>query len=357
MCYSVWGFVYLYPGHAKCLLPDKRTAPHFLFTQTAARELLRQQNLPTMKKLFHLVVVTLLLTSCGSRDVCKYMDDAVFRLFCYELFDLNKDGAVTKDEAKLVKYLDLAESGVTSLKGIENFENLELFRVSECKNLRSVDLRKCKKLIGIMGNAFWDCSELSSIELPETITVIGEDAFCDTKIQSIRLPKGLQRINNGAFSFSPLKSIDIPDNVQLETGAFWACDSLRTFQGKFASADGRCLIDESGMLLAFAPAGLTAYELPDNVKIIGEETNLDNLESLVLPSTIEQIQKHAFGYYPSMSIYCKATTPPVFDAHDKCKWLKIFVPASDDDSIINAYRSAETWNQYSESIFEYDFNN
>ena len=50
MCYSVWGFVYLYSGHAKCLLIDKRTAPHFLFTQTAARELLRQQTyFQTMK--------------------------------------------------------------------------------------------------------------------------------------------------------------------------------------------------------------------------------------------------------------------------------------------------------------------
>lgn len=31
MRYTVWGYVYLYPGHAKCLSSDKRTAPHFLF--------------------------------------------------------------------------------------------------------------------------------------------------------------------------------------------------------------------------------------------------------------------------------------------------------------------------------------
>ena len=28
---QVWGIVYLCQGHAKCLLPDKRTTPHFLF--------------------------------------------------------------------------------------------------------------------------------------------------------------------------------------------------------------------------------------------------------------------------------------------------------------------------------------
>ena len=312
-----------------------------------------------MKKLFQLVVVTLLLTSCGSKDVCKDMDDAIFRLYCYEHFDLNKDSAVTKDEAKLVKYLDLAESGVTSLRGIENFENLELFRVSECKELKSIDLRKCKKLKEIMPGAFGDCSELSSVELPETVTVIGEDAFSDTKIQSIRLPKDLQQICSEAFSGSQLKSIDIPDKVELELGAFDMCDSLRTFQGKFASEDGRCLIDERGALIAFAPAGLTVYEIPDNVKVIEKEglSNLGDLESLVLPSTIEQILERAFGYWiPGMAIYCKSTTPPVFAAHDKYRWIKIYVPASDDHSIINAYRSAETWKQYSDSIFEYDFN-
>ena len=31
MRYTVWGFVYLFSGHAKCLLSDKRTTPHFLF--------------------------------------------------------------------------------------------------------------------------------------------------------------------------------------------------------------------------------------------------------------------------------------------------------------------------------------
>ena len=34
---------------------------------------------------------------------------------------------------------------------------------------------------------------------------------------------------------------------------------------------------------------------------------------------------------------------------------KIYVPASDDDSIINAYKCAEYWNDYASYIEEYDF--
>ncbi|MBQ6585024.1 MAG: hypothetical protein IIX42_07760, partial [Alistipes sp.] len=33
----------------------------------------------------------------------------------------------------------------------------------------------------------------------------------------------------------------------------------------------------------------------------------------------------------------------------------IYVPASDDDSIINAYKAADYWNTYADYIEEYDF--
>ena len=34
---------------------------------------------------------------------------------------------------------------------------------------------------------------------------------------------------------------------------------------------------------------------------------------------------------------------------------RIFVPASDDDSIINAYKEADGWSDYASYIEEYDF--
>ena len=34
---------------------------------------------------------------------------------------------------------------------------------------------------------------------------------------------------------------------------------------------------------------------------------------------------------------------------------KIYVPASDDDSIINAYKAKSGWSDYKSYIFEYDF--
>ena len=34
---------------------------------------------------------------------------------------------------------------------------------------------------------------------------------------------------------------------------------------------------------------------------------------------------------------------------------KIYVPASDDDSIINAYKAADGWKDYADAIEEYTF--
>ena len=41
----MWGIVYLFSGHAKCLLSDKRTTPHFLFIHNPPQqELIRYKN-------------------------------------------------------------------------------------------------------------------------------------------------------------------------------------------------------------------------------------------------------------------------------------------------------------------------
>ena len=60
-------------------------------------------------------------------------------------------------------------------------------------------------------------------------------------------------------------------------------------------------------------------------------------------------------------VYCKATIPPILEEryygvfYNNASGRKIYVPASDDDSIINAYKS--DWSGYKSCIYEYDFVN
>jgi len=82
------------------------------------------------------------------------------------------------------------------------------------------------------------------IIIPEGVTSIGDDAFYDcTNLTSITLPDSVTCIGNGAFSLcSSLTSITIPDSVtSIGDYTFRACTSLTsiTLPKKFRSDSER----------------------------------------------------------------------------------------------------------------------
>ena len=178
---------------------------------------------------------------------------------------------------------------------------------------------------------------------------------------SITIPESVTSIGNYAFAYcSSLTSITIPEGVtSIGFNPFAGCVNLKEFNGKFASTDGRCLIVD-GVLNSFAPAGLTEYTIPEGVTSIGTYAFYDSsLASIAIPEGVTSIGESAFSGCSSLkSVYCKPTTPPVngkdgFD--NNASGRKIYVPASDDDSIINAYKSAVYWSEYADYIEEYEF--
>ena len=71
------------------------------------------------------------------------------------------------------------------------------------------------KVISIGDNAFKDCSFLTSVNIPNTVTYIGYYAFegCSA-LTSIIIPSSVNSIGYGAFSgCSALTSINIPSSV------------------------------------------------------------------------------------------------------------------------------------------------
>lgn len=116
-------------------------------------------------------------------DVCSCMDDLVFMKYCYENFDVNKDGKVSKTEANAVTKIDLGDNDyqdaydVKTLTGICYFPNLEIIDCYRCKRLTSVDLSHNLKITVIQYHAFAYCSDLKSIILPNSVTAIGDLAF------------------------------------------------------------------------------------------------------------------------------------------------------------------------------------
>lgn len=82
---------------------------------------------------------------------------------------------------------------------------------------------------GIGGYAFYACSKLRSVTIPDSITSIGQFAFhkCD-KLESVTLPSSVKSIGYGAFyCCNSLKSMILPDSVtDIQEIAFYGCPNL-----------------------------------------------------------------------------------------------------------------------------------
>ena len=72
-------------------------------------------------------------------------EDAEFGRYCLEHFDDDGDGRIIGREVRNIREMNVSELGLTSLSGIEAFENLEVLYCSD-NELSSLDLRQNKKL-------------------------------------------------------------------------------------------------------------------------------------------------------------------------------------------------------------------
>lgn len=149
-------------------------------------------------------------------------------------------------------------------------------------------------------------SDLHSVYLPDNVQEVGKFAFANChSIEFVRLSPHLSKIEEGVFQdCKQLKAITIPDGItEVSGGAFCGCESLTAFEGKFASRDGRCLV-VNGELIAFAPAGLTEYSIPDGVSQVGEFAFAccHNLKKVFVPDSVSVIKRGAFFLTPLSSI-------------------------------------------------------
>ena len=197
---------------------------------------------------------------------------------------------------------------------------------NNCDKLTSITLPECVTSIGknafydcdglteftipdsvteIGASAFYSCSKLASVNIPDSVTTIGNEAFryC-TSLTSVNIPDGVTTIGYDAFeNCNSLTSVNIGDSVTSIGGAaFAACKSLTEFTGKFAEDNGRILVID-GKLTAFAPAGITEYNIPDSVTKIGNRAfeNCNSLTSVNIPDSVTSIGGGAFWNCTSLT--------------------------------------------------------
>ena len=177
--------------------------------------------------------------------------------------------------------------------------------------------------------AFDGCFSLTSINIPLSVTSIGDRALSCTPLENINIPSSVTEIGERAFLYCDhLKIVNIPSSVtELGGGAFRGCESLKNIN------------------------------IPSSVTEIKEGTfeNCSSLESVNIPSNVTKIGYNAFHDCKSLrAIYVYAEKVPILPynscAFEGCdsKKCKVYVPIGTYD----AYSRSQFG--YFENIVEFD---
>ncbi len=159
------------------------------------------------------------------------------------------------------------------------------------------------RVTSIGDHAFFKCSSLTSVTIPESVTSIGSSAFyrCSS-LASITIPEGVTSIGKYAFGgCSSMTSITIPEGVtSIGFMAFSDCSSLTSISipssvtsiGPFAFYDCSCLTEIYCMNLI--PCSLADYSF--------NSTQYSNIK-LYVPSGAKDAYMAAKGWSNFFNVY------------------------------------------------------
>ena len=150
-------------------------------------------------------------------------------------------------------------------------------------------------------SAFQNCRELTSVTIPDGVTVIDTFAFSDCRgLMSVTIPNGVTNIGYGAFhGCDGLTSVTIPNSVvKIGEGAFAHCGKIESFvvdddNPVFSSINGM-LLSKDGTRLIRAVNG--EMRVPDGVTCIEDYafSGYYKLTSISIPKSVRYIGSYAF---------------------------------------------------------------
>lgn len=147
---------------------------------------------------------------------------------------------------------------------------------------------------------FHECTDFSEIEFPDSLKVIGKEAFMSCYyLTSVTIPKSVTKIGERAFSdCSRIVSIIVDENNPSYCSLGNACLTKDRKTLVFGCKMSRVPNDVKRIGKgAFEGAGLEALTIPHGVRIIDDYAFFANhyIESLKLPNSLKKIGKFAFS--------------------------------------------------------------
>lgn len=225
--------------------------------------------------------------------------------------------------------LYLNNSLVTTLTLPSDITQVKRYSFSGCKSIQTLNIPDNITSLGEVGygGAFYNCSNLSTINWGTGLTRLEQNTFYGTAIRTLNIPNGITSIEGNCFAYcNNLQTVTMPDSVTR--------------------------ISDYAFPYNYNTTSIT---LSQNLTIIGGGAFYQNrsLRTLTIPSKVTNIYYNAFQYCSGLtSITIEATTPPtlgtnVFNNTNDCP---IYVPCAS----VNAYRTATNWSAYADRIVGFE---
>ena len=159
------------------------------------------------------------------------------------------------------------------------------------------------RVTSIGEEAFSGCSDLKSIEIPNSVTSIGERAFYGcTSLTSIEIPNSVTSIEGYTFAYCyGLTSIEIPNSVtSIGQQAFFVCSGLTSIEipGSVTSIGQQAFYCCRGLTSIVVKEGNTVYDSRNNCNALIEtatNTLVNGCKNTIIPDGITSIGDNAFN--------------------------------------------------------------
>ena len=195
------------------------------------------------------------------------------------------------------------------------------------------------KVISIGNSAFRDCDKLTSVSLPNSISLIGNCAFYGcTNLTDLIIPNSVTTIEDNAFNgCSSLTNMDIPNSVtDFWHSAFFNCTNLRSVRlsenmtdiglnffrncKELVSIDIPASVQSIGFNAFRNCTKLKNINLVNGLQTMGQNVFIDciSLKEITIPSTVTDIYGGCFANANFQSVTFK-DSPNTIEFHSDVK--------------------------------------
>ena len=180
----------------------------------------------------------------------------------------------------------------------------------------------------------------STTQIPADITAFGYGAFSYVKgLDHVDIPSSVTDLGEFTFGHSDIKSVSIPEGVAtVPASMFHLCPELE-------SVSLPSTLREIGMAAFNQNSKLKNINFPEGLTKIGNYafSQCFALTAIELPSTLESLGSICFnGCYALSTVIVRATTPPALSFSVFPYNATVYVPAG----YLDAYKNDSAWSQY-----------